>query len=182
MLALSLKFPGRLHHLCKVLVGVDGCRHLTEIFSEFFERYDAIGHLSIPLLHEVKVHLFGLFLSADHVGIFAHIVDLCDIIKLYLTIFIHIKLLVSLSDVATSVVVEITSQSDNELIKADMAVLVGIESFQNIGCLLLRESDAESVKAPEKLFGVNFSIAILVNRLEKLANSANTQETSFFKV
>ena len=76
----SIKFPCILHHLCEVLIRIDGSRHLAEVFGELLESDDAVGHLSVPLFHKLQVDLLGLFFAADHVRVLADIIDLGDII------------------------------------------------------------------------------------------------------
>jgi len=98
-----------------------------------------------------------------------------------LAVLIHVELLVRLPNVALSVVVEFASQGDNEFVEAHVAVSVGIKGAQHIRGLLLGETDAEGVQAPEEFLWVDLSIAIFVNGLEELSDGTDAQEASFLQ-
>ena len=76
----SIKFPCILHHLCEVLIRIDGSRDLAEVVRELFECDDSVGDLSVPLFHKLQVNLLRLFFAADHVRVLGDIVYLRDVV------------------------------------------------------------------------------------------------------
>ena len=175
------QLPGLGHHDSEVLVSVDRGRHVSVVFAELVESDDAVGVLSVPQAHELTVSLLWGLLACHHVGVLAHVVDASDVVQGHLTVAVDVKLVVGLSDVATTAIVEVAAKGNQELVEVNSATVVSIEVLnENLG-LLLGQVDVEVLHAPHKLIGINLPVSIIVQDAEDSGDAADGHRTALLQ-
>ena len=108
----------------------------------------------------------------------AHIIYASDIIEGHLAILVNIKLLVSLSDETESVLVEVSAEGPQELVKVNVTIAVAIEMADEYLDLLVREVDIIVNKAILKLISVELPVSIIIQDAEDAANTTDRHRTS----
>ena len=81
----------------------------------------------------------------------AHIIELSDVFKCYLSVFVHIELVVGLLNVASSECIQVTSQRNQELIEADSAAAISVEVFDEDANLLIAQMNIKVLESPLQL-------------------------------
>ena len=169
----SSEFPGLSHHEAEVIVGVDACRHILVVVTEFIEGDDAVCILGIPHAHVLTVGFLGRLLAVDNVGVLADIVDASNIVKFHQAILVDVELVVCLTNVANAACAELTTERPKELIEVDGSGVVAVEVADEDASLLLTEMNIEVLEAPHELIDVKLPVSIIVQDAEHSTNAAN---------
>lgn len=99
--------PRVFHHHGEVVVTIDRAAHALVIVAKLLEGHDTVGLLAVPLGHELLEHLIWGLSAVFHVGVFAGVVDLGDVLEGHASIFVHVQLFVGQSDPLFAFVVEL---------------------------------------------------------------------------
>jgi hypothetical protein len=110
-----------------------------------------------------------------------HIIDAGDVIKSHRAVFVYIKFLIGLADDANSEVVQVTLEGAEELFEGNGPALVLVKDSENTHGLFLGEINTELLQTPVELVDVDLLIAILVNSLEEMRNSANAEHADLLQ-
>lgn len=75
-----------------------GATYVSVVVREFFEGHDAILYLGVPQAHELHEEISLGSLTADNIWVLSGIKLLGDVVKLYASVFVYVKLGVSFFD------------------------------------------------------------------------------------
>ena len=172
------EFPGVSHHNSKVLVSIDRARNVSIVVAELIERHDAVSYLGVPHRHELLIGLLGGQFPVDNIGVLAHIVDSSNIIKSHRSVFVNIKFVIGLSDIADTGRTQVTSQYTEEFIKRNRPTVITIKSSKEGLGLVLVNVNAEILKPIHQLSHINLSVSIIINDSEHTSKSTNCHRST----
>jgi hypothetical protein len=144
---LVVQVPGVGHHERKVIVIIDGSRHVVVVLFKFLLGHNVVRGLivahvvcSFESFKELKQDLLFCLLAADDIGVSLGRVDASDVVDVNVAIAVLIKFGESLSDVDLAGIVHWATNDTQELVVLNKATSVQIESFEKDGDLSITEA------------------------------------------
>ena len=174
----SLNLPSSLHELDEVVVVVDVGGDGSVVVVPLFLCDDAVTVLVAEAGQELHEDLLFSHFARLDLWVLARVVDDAQVARVDNTVAILIELLESLVNDGHTGGVRCSTDSVEELVEADDAVLVGVEvAEQDLG-LVLGDVGAHVLKAPVELLHLNLAIAIVVHDSESTAHATDGANTT----
>ena len=101
-----------MHHQGEVVIPVDGAADALIVFQELIKGDHTIGHLGVPLRHELSEYLVWGLLALNHLWVLACVIDLSNVAKLHQSVLVHVKFVIGLLDPLLPLLIDLSLYSN----------------------------------------------------------------------
>merc|ERR1712032_857589 len=166
------------HHQLKVVILVNACADIIVVLNEFLEGDLSVLGDSVPLLHELVQDIVLGHLTALKLRVEGDVVDVSQVLNINDTVIGIIQLVKGHLDELFSVFVHATTDTSEELIVAELSVVVLVEVLEDALELRWAEVMAVLAKSPHEFGTVHLAVTVIVHAAEDEAKSTDSMGSS----
>ena len=176
-----VQLPCLSHDELELSIIVNACTDVCVVFLKFLASYFAIDVHGLPLLHELSQDVRLRHFSRFEFRMERHIVKSRQVIQVDNTIASDIQLGISLAHKLSTEIVEVSADSSEEFIEADLAVVVLVKVLENTLKFGRAQCVAVLFETPLELWTVHLTVAVVVHASENDSESSNAMHSTTFK-